>query len=138
MNTQPHRDFLVWAIALVAIAFGVLTIKEGGSVLFVDGAARVAAGDFVPFVLWFNFIAGFAYVLAGVGIWLQKRWGVRLAIAIAAATLCVFVAFAVHVATGGAYAQRSVIAMTLRSLVWIVIAALGAWRLRVLPRRGAN
>ncbi len=138
MNTQGHRDVLVWTVSLVAIAFGVMTIKEGGSVLFVDGAARVAAGHYVPFVLWFNFIAGFAYVLAGVGIWLRKRWGVQLAIAIAAATLGVFAAFAVHVATGGAYAQRTVGAMTLRSLVWIVIAAIGAWRLQRLARRGAG
>lgn len=138
MSTQGHRDVWVWVISLVAIAFGVLTIKEGGAVLFVDGPARVAAGDYVPFVLWFNFIAGFAYVLAGVGIWLQKRWGVRLAIAIAAATLGVFVAFGIHVTTGGAYAQRTVIAMTLRSLVWIVITAVGAWRFRQLTGRGAS
>ena len=133
MNTQTHRNFLVWAISLLGIVFGVMTIKEGGSVLFVDGAARAAAGHYVPFVLWFNFLAGFAYVLAGVGIWLQKRWGVRLAIAIAVATLAVFGAFAVHVATGGAYAPRTVIAMSLRSLVWIVIAVIGAWRLRTPP-----
>ena len=27
----------------------------------------------VPFVLWFNFVAGFAYVMAGVGLFLWKR-----------------------------------------------------------------
>lgn len=133
MSTQGHRNLLVWAISLLGIVFGVMTIKEGGSVLFVDGAARAAAGHYVPFVLWFNFLAGFAYVMAGVGIWLRKRWGVQLAIVIAAATVGVFVAFAVHVSTGGAYAPRTVIAMSLRSLVWIVIAAVGAWRLRT-PR----
>ncbi len=135
MKTLKTRDFWIWMISLIAIAFGVMTIKEGGSVLFVDGAARVAAGHYVPFVLWFNFIAGFAYVLAGVGIWLQKRWGVRLAIAIAVATLGVFVAFAVHAATDGAYEQRTVIAMTMRSTVWIAIATIGVWRFR--QRRGS-
>ncbi len=33
-------------------------------------AARVAAGNFVPFVVWFNFLAGFVYVAAGVELWL--------------------------------------------------------------------
>ena len=36
--------------------------------LFGGEAARAAAGQFMPFVLWFNFIAGFAYVVAGVGL----------------------------------------------------------------------
>ncbi len=130
MKTRTHRDFWVWAISLVAVGFGVLTIKEGGAVLFHDGAARAAAGNYVPFVLWFNFLAGFAYVLAGAGLWLQQRWAVWMAVAIAAGTLAAFTAFAVHVGTGGAYEQRTLIAMTLRSAVWIAIAAIGAWRLR--------
>ena len=130
MSQPDKRDFLMRVLSLVAMVFGVMTIKEGGAVLFVDGAARVAAGNYVPFVLWFNFVAGFAYALAGVGIWLQKRWGVRLAIVIATATLGVFVAFGVHVAVGGAYEQRTFIAMALRSVVWIAIAAVVGWNTR--------
>lgn len=30
----------------------------GGQVPFGGGAARVAAGDYSPFVVWFNFLAG--------------------------------------------------------------------------------
>lgn len=112
---------------LFGALFGLMTIREGGAVLFVDGAARVAAGNYVPFVLWFNFLAGFAYVGAGVGLWFRQHWGARLAIAIAAATLLVFAAFGWHVAGDGAYETRTVVAMTLRSTVWIVIATIG-WR----------
>jgi hypothetical protein len=50
-----------------------------------------------------------------------------LTIAIAAATALAFAALGVHVASGGAYEQRTVIAMTLRLLVWVAIAAI-AWR----------
>ena len=45
-------------IAVIAIAFGLLTLKSGGAVLFIDGAGRVAAGNYVPFVLWSNFLLG--------------------------------------------------------------------------------
>lgn len=113
-------------MALVAMAFGLLTIKEGGSVLFVDGTARAAAGDYVPFVLWFNFVAGFAYVVAGIGLWTRRRWAALLAAAISVATAYTFVVFAVHVHYGGAYEPRTVIAMGLRTIVWTTIAA-GAW-----------
>ncbi len=120
MNTQQNRGLWITTISVIAIAFGLLTLKEGGTVLFGSEAARMAAGHYVPFVLWFNFLAGFAYVLAGAGLWWRQRWAAWLAVAIAAATLLVFAAFAVHIANGGAWEQRTLIAMGLRSLVWIV------------------
>lgn len=121
------KKFWPRAIALVAVAFGLLTIKEGGTILFGGEAARAAVGSYVPFVLWFNFVAGFAYVIAGAGLWMQQRWAAWLAIAIAAATALTFAAFGAHVYSGGAYEPRTVIAMSLRTLVWAAIAAF-AWR----------
>ena len=50
--------------AIVAIVFGALTIISGGRALF----GGVDMGAVVPFVLWFNFLAGFAYVAAGLGL----------------------------------------------------------------------
>jgi hypothetical protein len=133
MTALKHRrGFQVWVLSLVAIGFGVLTIREGGMTLRGDAAALAAAGNYVPFVLWFNFLAGFAYVIAGAGLWLQQRWAVWLAVAIAAATALTFAAFGVHVFSGGAYEQRTVIAMSVRALVWVAIAVI-AWR-RLPPR----
>ena len=130
MTTLQRRGAWDWVIAMIAIAFGLLTIKEGGSVLSGDSLARSAAGNYVPFVLWFNFVAGFAYVIAGVGLWRLQRWAAGLAVTIAIATLIVFAAFGIHVACGGAWEQRTLVAMTLRSLVWIIIAAISTYRLR--------
>ena len=126
MTPSSKRSLWIWVISLLGIGFGLLTLREGGAVLFIDGAERQAAGDYVPFVLWFNFLAGFAYVIAGIGLWLRARWAVWLAIAIVAATALVFLAFGVHVLTGGAWETRTLFAMTLRTLVWAGIA-LVAW-----------
>ncbi|MGB2883477.1 MAG: hypothetical protein WBC08_17130 [Rhodoferax sp.] len=133
MTTHKQRSVWVRVISLVAVGFGLLTIKEGGTVLFGAEAARASAGNYVPFVLWFNFVAGFAYVIAGAGLWMQQRWAALLAVAIVAATALTFAAFGVHVYFGGAYEPRTVIAMSLRTLVWAVIAAV-AWR-QLLRRR---
>ena len=129
MKTSTRLPRNTWSrlLSLLAIGFGLLTLREGGAVLFVDGAARLAAGHYVPFVLWFNFLAGFAYVVAGVGLWLRRHWAAWLAVVIAVATALVFLAFGVHVALGGAWEQRTVIAMALRTLVWVGIATI-AWR----------
>ena len=108
--------------SIVAIVFGLLTIKSGGMVLFTDGAAHQAAGNYVPFVLWFNFMAGFAYIAAGIGLWQQRPWACKLAVFIAVATAAVFVAFGVHIMNEGAYEMRTVMAMSIRSTLWITIA----------------
>ena len=121
ISTNYHAWF-VRAAAIVAVGFGVATIRAGGSVLFGDGAQ--AAGNVVGFVLWFNFLAGFAYVVAGAGLWMRRHWSAQLALAIAAATVLVFGAFGIHVAAGGAFEARTAWAMTLRSVVWILIALL--------------
>lgn len=128
MTAHTQRGFWTWALAIVAVGFGLLSIKEGGATLLGNEAALAAAGNYVPFVLWFNFAAGFAYIIAGVCLWMRQRWAAWLAIAIAAATALTFCAFGTHVAFGGAWEQRTLIAMSLRTLVWVAIAVI-AWRL---------
>ena len=119
---KSNRSIGIWIITIVALVFGMLTIKSGGTVLFIDGSARQAAGDYVPFVLWFNFLAGFAYLLAGVGLFMQKNWAPQLSIFIATATIVVFALFGLHVLNDGAYETRTVIAMSLRTIIWVSIA----------------
>ena len=131
--SQPPR----WAaiLALVATAFGIVTIIVGGKTLFGGPEERAAAGNIVPFVLWFNFIAGFAYVIAGVGLFFWKRWAAKLSAAIASATVAVFIAFGIHVFLGGAFEVRTVGAMIIRSALWIVIAASACSHSRMFPTR---
>jgi cytochrome c oxidase subunit IV len=126
MTADKQRGIGSGAMALIAVGFGLLTIKEGGTVLFGEEVARASAGNYVPFVLWFNFLAGFAYVIAGAGLWRLQRWAVWLAIVIAVATLIVFAAFGIHILSDGVWEQRTLVAMILRSLVWITIAATSA------------
>lgn len=126
-SSRPPRSIALLTASILAVAFGLLTLKEGGGILFGGEAAQAAAGRYVPFVLWFNFLAGFAYVAAGAGLWLRQRWAAYLAIAIVGTTALVFAAFAVHVFFGGAFEPRTVVAMTLRTLIWAAIAAV-AWR----------
>lgn len=113
--------------AVVAIVFGALTVVSGGNALFGSEEARAAVGNAVPFVLWFNFLAGFAYILAGIGLFLRHQPAVWLSIGIAAATALASLAFGVHVLQGGLYEMRTVGAMALRTGVWVVISIV-AWR----------
>lgn len=106
----------------IAIVFGALTVFSGGRALFGDAQAQAAVGNAVGFVLWFNFLAGFFYVLTGIGLLLSQRWARSAAFALALATALVAAAFAVHVANGGAFEMRTVGAMALRLGFWTLVA----------------
>ncbi len=121
MNAKVSR-FALSGIAIFALAFGLLTLYSGGQVIFGGAAARKAAGNYLPLVVWFNFIAGFAYVAAAIGLLTAQRWAPRLALIIAAATALVFLAFGALILTGSPFEMRTVGAMTLRTAVWAGIA----------------
>ncbi len=122
----PSRTLAVAGV--LAILFGVATLVEGGHVLFGGPAARAEAGHVVPFVLAFNFAAGFVYVAAGLATLARRRAAVWIARALAAATVLVFGALGAHVLAGGAYEPRTVVAMTIRAAFWIAEAlALARW-----------
>jgi len=118
------RPWWRFPVALLAGAFGMATMASGGRVLFGSDTARAAAGQVVPFVLWFNFLAGFAYLVAAAGMAGARRWAALLSLVIAAGTALVFVALGLHVLAGGGFEPRTVAAMTLRLGAWTAIAAL--------------
>lgn len=111
--------------AVVALLFGLATVIQGGRTLFLGGPERVAGGTIVPFVLMFNFIAGFFYLTAGAGILAGRRWAAGLAAGIALTTAFVFAMLGVHISFGRAYEVKTVIAMTVRTAFW----SLAAWAL---------
>lgn len=119
VNLKP-----LWLVGIAAFAagFGLMTVYSGGSVLFIDGEARRNAGNYVPFVLWFNFLTGFAYIAAAYGMVMRYRYVVGLSILITGSTLTVFAAFGYFIIMGGEFETRTVVAMTLRSFVWVAIA----------------
>lgn len=114
-------------LGLLAVLFGIATLVHGGTVLSGDPAAVAAAGRVVPFVLVFNVCAGGVYVLGGITTVLRHRAALWIAWALAVSTLLVFVALGVHVALGGEFERRTVLAMSLRSTFWVLQAL-------VLPR----
>ena len=91
-------------LAGIAVLFGVLTIISGGQVLFGDEVTRANAGQVIAFVLWFNFCAGFAYVLA--------------------------VGLLIYIFLGGGYEMRTLVAMALRLGFWVVLARLARQELK--------
>lgn len=115
--TSPLR-----LLGVIAAIFGLLTLASGGQALFLGPEKGIDMGRVVAPVLVFNFVAGFGYVAAGIGIWKRQRWAARLAVALAAMTILMFTYLGVHIVTGGAFELRTVIAMGFRTAFWAMVA----------------
>jgi hypothetical protein len=117
-------------LGVIALLFGLLTLKSGMSVLLDLGSARAGHPHYVPFVLWFNSLSGIAYIAAGIGLWLRRRWAAYLAAALVLGLIAMSIGLGIHVLGGGAYDKSTLVAMSARLSVWIGIAAFAWFALR--------
>jgi len=131
-----NANRIVHWMAIAAIVFGILTILTGSRALFGSFESRADFGNAVPFVLWFNFLAGFVYIVAGAGLLLCRRWAVYISLFVAVSTILVFVAFGVHVIGGVAFERRTIGALTIRSLFWIAVTIVSIRALKRTPNLG--
>ena len=106
-----------------AAVFGVMTVVSGGTVLFGGDQLSRLAGNVVSFVLWFNFLAGFAYVMTGIGLWFARGWARWMAIAILIGTAVVLCAFLVYVSQGGPHETRPLVALIFRTGFWAIVTS---------------
>lgn len=109
-------------LGAIAIVFGLMTLVSGGQALFLGPERGIDMGQVVTPVLVFNFVAGFAYMTAGVGIWRGWRWGAQLALVLAVLTVGMFGYLGLHILGGGRYEMRTVVAMGFRAGFWALVA----------------
>lgn len=83
-------NLAIKVLAGIALLFGIATLVSGGNALFDLYRTETSTAKIVPFVLYFNFAAGFAYIATGAGLMLKRGWAPVSAVAIAAATAIVF------------------------------------------------
>jgi hypothetical protein len=117
-----QANLVLRACASAGVLFGLLSIAAAGAGLFGGAEHQARLGATVGFVLWFNFLAGFAYVAVALGLWWRRSWSIVWSWVIVDATALVFMLFAVHVLMGGAYEWRTVAAMSFRLLFWLLVA----------------
>ncbi len=118
-----------YVISIFVISFGIMTLREGGGVLFFDGTARQEAGAYVPFVLWFNFFTGFALVAVGVAFFRDAKWAFRVSVSMLVLSVLVLLSFFIFVISSGRHELRTLVAMPLRTVIWAGIAY-WSWRTR--------
>jgi hypothetical protein len=113
--------------AVLASVLGLLSIKEGGGVLL---GITTKTYTVLPWLVWYNVVAGFLSVLCGRGLWLGRTWADKLADTIVTLHGLVLLNLIVLFAFHEAVAKTSIMAMLFRTVVWIGILMLTRWKIR--------
>lgn len=112
--------------AIVAVLFGIATVIAGGRVLLGSDPGYVV---FRPLLLY-NAVMGIAYIAAGITIARNLRHGRNAASVIFVLNLLVLVGILVAYRQGGSVAVDSLRAMSLRTVVWLLLFVMTGWLMR--------
>jgi uncharacterized membrane protein (DUF2068 family) len=113
--------------AVLALIIGLLSIKEGGSVLL---GLSTKPYHILTWLVMYNVALGLVSVAAGIGLWTKRSWGRRLAAIILILHSSVFLAVFMMFEFGKEVAFQSVMAMLFRTVVWLAIYSLLLWKKR--------
>ena len=130
MDKYPIRILRTIFVA-VAVLFGALTLVAGSRALMGSDPGYVV---FRPLLIY-NTVMGLAYLAAGITLWRSVNTGRNAAGAIFLLNLVVLVGILVIYDSGGTVAVDSLRAMTLRTVVWLVLFVGASWLAR---RQGAG
>lgn len=120
--TRQKKDRVA---AILAIMLGLLTIREGGSVLL---GLTVPNYPVLPWLVWYNVAVAVLSVAAGVGMWKKLEWSITLSTNILALHATVFASLVGLSYFGQTVARISIFAMMFRTFTWIVIVSLLKWK----------
>jgi len=124
MSRTLNKNVFIKIAAVVAVLFSLLTIVEGTQVLL-----EITTPEYVVLtpLLIYNVFMGFVGLFAGIVLWRNLAWSLKLTTLVAAAHIIVLLIVVVIYISGGAVAAHSVNAMIIRSVIWAAIT-LVAWK----------
>lgn len=109
-------------IAVVLILFALLTLFLSASVIFDLFGIRAKEGNYVPLVVWANFISSILYLAAAYGLFKIKKWPVGLLALSTVVLVAAFIGLKIHISEGGLYEAKTVNAMIFRIGLTILLA----------------
>lgn len=102
-------------ILIVALLiFGAVTLFMSSSVLFDWFGIREKEGNFVPLIVWANWLCGFLYLMAAFALWKNKLWAVKPLIISLIILSVAFIGLFLHITGGGLYETKTLGAMVFR------------------------
>lgn len=119
------KNVLTYLTIVLLIGFGLLTLFLSSSVIFDWFDIREKEGDYVPFIVWANFISSILYLIAAYGFLKYKKWTTNILGLSVIILILAYIGLFIYIKTGGIYETKTVYAMAFRitvSLVFTVIS----------------
>jgi hypothetical protein len=127
---MKNQAILRTVLATVLLLFGALTLFLSTSVIFDLFGIRAREGNYVPVVVWANFIATILYVGAAVGLVTHKRWSRTVLLTAVLVLFAAGIAFGWHILSGGIHEQKTIGALIFRTLLTLAFYLGSRWILR--------
>lgn len=124
-NQIAMKKAMHYIPATILAAFGLLTLFLTTSVIFDLFGIRAKEGNYVPFVVWANFVSSVLYLFAAYGFIKIKKWTVSLLAISTIILTAAFIGLNIHISSGRLYETKTVGAMIFRTsltLAFTVIA----------------
>ena len=115
---------VLYIIATLLAAFGLLTLFLSSSVIFDLFSIRAKEGNYVLFIVWANFLSSILYLIAAYGFVKAKKWTIRPLSISLMILLGAFIGLFVYINSGGLYETKTIGAMMFRISVTLSFAAL--------------
>ena len=100
--------------AIALLLFALLTLFLSSSVIFNLFGIRGKEGNYVPLVVWANFISSILYLAAAYGLFKMKKWSVWLLAISVVILVAAFIGLKLHISEGGLYEVKTLNAMIFR------------------------
>lgn len=114
------KKFVTPFAIVILIAFGLLTLFLSSSVIFDLFGIREKEGNYVPFIVWANFISSILYLTAAVA-WIKKMKVASTLLGISTVILALgFIGLLIHVNAGGLHETKTIGAMVFRTVLTIL------------------
>ncbi len=129
------KNIILYLIGTVLGAFGLLTLFLSGSIIFDLFGIRAREGNYVPIVVWANFITSFLYLIAAYGLLKQKKktillLGISLVVLILGA-----IGLIIHIKSGGIYEVKTPKAIVFRISVTLVFLLLSYFKITLKQKK---
>ncbi|MBL0307327.1 MAG: hypothetical protein IPQ25_15240 [Chitinophagaceae bacterium] len=108
------KKIILYLVAAMLIAFGLLTLFLSSSVIFDLFDIRSKEGNYVLFVVWSNFISSLLYLVAVYGLITSKKWTYKILGLSAIILTIAFIGFLFYIQSGGIHETKTVGAMVFR------------------------
>ena len=126
---MKNRTLMTTASAIILTLFACLTLFLSSAIIFDVFGIRAKEGNYVLFIVWANFIAGFLYLVAAYGFMKRTSWTFKILILALIILLIAFIALQSHINNGGIYEAKTVKAMIFRMMVTLIFSLIAYFKI---------